>query len=444
VIDGEFWQIAGNPDLGKYTTPKQQPVDFAIWQAADGTWQLWSCIRLTACGGTGRLFHRWEGKDITDTNWTPMGIAMEAKTELGEGEGGLQAPHVVKVDDSYHMAYGDWQNICFATSKDGKNFERVIQPNGKTGVFSEGPGANTRDAMLIKIDSLWHCYYTAFPRMQGAIYCRTSPDLKTWGPSMVVNYGGLIGADIVWAECPHVVEVAPGEFVLFRNQFYGHNARNYSYYSRNPLLFGIDDDSRRVGTMPIAAPEIVHVGNQYYMACLLPELNGIQIAKLRWARRPFLGKPVLPLDSMDRKADWRMVEGDLGPFFTERWNVFCQSWTPFYISTAATDTEKRDDSRQGVLESKPFVVERPSYELMVSGSCDPEIGHVAIVETDSGKELARYVGRNNWGLEKDFWDASAVQGKQVHIRIVDKGQGPWAHVNFGGIFEVPEPTSYIE
>ncbi|MBX7257615.1 MAG: hypothetical protein K1Y02_14740, partial [Candidatus Hydrogenedentes bacterium] len=42
VIDGEFWQIAGNPDLGKYTTPKQQPVDFAIWQAADGTWQLWS------------------------------------------------------------------------------------------------------------------------------------------------------------------------------------------------------------------------------------------------------------------------------------------------------------------------------------------------------------------------------------------------------------------
>jgi hypothetical protein len=44
-IDGDWWQIAGDPDLGEYTSEKQQPVDFAIWQAADGTWQLWSCIR---------------------------------------------------------------------------------------------------------------------------------------------------------------------------------------------------------------------------------------------------------------------------------------------------------------------------------------------------------------------------------------------------------------
>ena len=46
-IEGDFWQVAGDPDLGKYTTAKQQPVDFGIWQAADGTWQLWSCIRAT-------------------------------------------------------------------------------------------------------------------------------------------------------------------------------------------------------------------------------------------------------------------------------------------------------------------------------------------------------------------------------------------------------------
>lgn len=47
-IDGNFWKIAGEPDLGVYTSSKQQPVDFAIWQAADGTWQLWSCIREPA------------------------------------------------------------------------------------------------------------------------------------------------------------------------------------------------------------------------------------------------------------------------------------------------------------------------------------------------------------------------------------------------------------
>lgn len=50
-IDGDFWQVAGDPDLGKYTSAKQQPVDFGIWQAADGTWQLWSCIRYTTVPG---------------------------------------------------------------------------------------------------------------------------------------------------------------------------------------------------------------------------------------------------------------------------------------------------------------------------------------------------------------------------------------------------------
>ena len=58
-IISDWWQVAGNPDLGAYGRPGQQPVDFAVWQAADGTWQLWSCIRHTACGGQTRLFYRW-------------------------------------------------------------------------------------------------------------------------------------------------------------------------------------------------------------------------------------------------------------------------------------------------------------------------------------------------------------------------------------------------
>src|SRR5689334_23971462 len=73
-IEGPWWQVAGSPDLGKYTTDRQQPVDFAIWQAADGTWQIWSCIRSTSYPGWTRLFYRWEAKNITDRDWKPMGI----------------------------------------------------------------------------------------------------------------------------------------------------------------------------------------------------------------------------------------------------------------------------------------------------------------------------------------------------------------------------------
>ena len=46
-VVGDWWQVAGDPDLGGLTRKDQQPVDFAVWQAADGTWQLWSCIRGT-------------------------------------------------------------------------------------------------------------------------------------------------------------------------------------------------------------------------------------------------------------------------------------------------------------------------------------------------------------------------------------------------------------
>src|SRR6185312_4859312 len=71
-IAGEWWQVAGDPDLGELTSPKQQPVDFGLWQAADGTWQLWSCIRSTKEPGHTRLLHRWEGAKITDKSWKPM------------------------------------------------------------------------------------------------------------------------------------------------------------------------------------------------------------------------------------------------------------------------------------------------------------------------------------------------------------------------------------
>ncbi|MEJ2703612.1 MAG: hypothetical protein P8Z79_14335 [Sedimentisphaerales bacterium] len=300
VIDGPWWQVAGNPKDHKYATDKQQPVDFAVWQAADGTWQLWSCIRGTTAGGKGgrtRFFYGWEGQNLTDTDWKPMGIAMEADPSLGETPGGLQAPHVVKVGDTYHMLYGDWVHICHATSKDGKKFTRVIQPNGKTGMFSEGPKSITRDPMLIRIDGLWYCYYTALPGGRGYGFCRTSPDLEKWSYSCVVSYGGRVGSDRFQNECPHVVEPEPGVFYYFRNQFYGKHARNWVYRSGNPLNFGIDDDSKLVRSWHLAAPEVILHEGQYYIAALKDNLDGIKIAHLKWVRSSELDESVLGLDS---------------------------------------------------------------------------------------------------------------------------------------------------
>ena len=283
-IDGDFWQVAGDPDLGKYTTPKQQPVDFGIWQAADGTWQLWSCIRGTATPGKTRLFYRWQGRNLTDKDWTPMGIGMMADPNFGETEGGLQAPFVLKENSVYYMFYGTWEHIALATGMDGKTFARQLTRDGVSGMFGEEAGSNTRDPMVLKIGPLYHCYYTAYPNRHGADFVRTSKDKIHWSASRRVAYGGSQGDGPYSAECPFVYHhPASGYYYLLRNQFYGAKAQFAVYRSRNPLDFGKDNDQYLVETMPYAAPEIVESGGQLYLATLRADLKGIQIAKLKFA-----------------------------------------------------------------------------------------------------------------------------------------------------------------
>ncbi|MBP7948675.1 MAG: hypothetical protein KA004_03395 [Verrucomicrobiales bacterium] len=289
-IEGGWWSVAGNPDLGEFTSERQQPVDFAVWQAADGSWQLWSCVRETKCGGRTRLFHRWEGGQLTDTDWKPMGIAMRADPALGETDGGLQAPHVFKEQGRYHMVYGDWQRICLATSTDGKTFTRVLNARGQPDLFS-GPYENTRDPMMLKVGDLFHCYYMGHKQgapFQSAIFCRTSEDLVRWSEPVMVSAGGQAARQSNWfggdAECPFVVN-RDGRFTLFRTQLYGLKSLNTQYTSPNPLNFGVGHDDYRTGTLPVAAPEIIRHEGQWFVAALKPGLDGIRIARLRWVRK---------------------------------------------------------------------------------------------------------------------------------------------------------------
>ncbi len=287
-VSGPWWQVAGNPDLGPLTGPpadlpegRQEPVDFAMWQAGDGTWQLWSCIRATRCGGQTRLLYGWESPSLTRPDWTPTGIRMQADPDLGETPGGLQAPHVVRDGDTWVMAYGDWVNICIQRSTDGKNFLREPGPDGRSGRFGEGEGANTRDPMLIRIDGRWHCYYTACPGGVGAVYCRTSPDLLSWSEARIVSRGGLTGSGPWSSECPHVVRVG-GHYYLFRTQQYRHPPVTAVYRSTDPMDFGVDHDRCLVGLLPVAAPEIVSDGRRQYLAALMPDIQGIRLAPLEW------------------------------------------------------------------------------------------------------------------------------------------------------------------
>lgn len=449
-IAGPWQQIAGDPDLGEWTSPNQQPVDFGVWQASDRTWQLWSCIRKTKCGGSTRLFYRWEGNHLTDTDWQPKGIAMVADPRLGETLGGLQAPHVVLNDGVFSMFYGDWCNICLATSRDGKQFTRFKNASGRPQLFTEDKTSddwtNTRDAMVLKVGKKWHCYYTAFPNRKGAVYCRTSDDLRNWGESVIVSQGGSSGDNAFSSECPHVVFHKPsGYYYLWRTQRYGQNAQTSVFRSKDPLNFGPGADDCLVSRMPVAAPEIIQVGDRWYMAALLPSLKGIQIAPMRWVAdedwvRPGVvqGKAIFDFDDASERARWERIEGDIDPVFTTSTRSNFQSPQKHFIGTAesARRPGRPDDQQTGVIVSPTFVVSANRYFLVVSGGGDREKTYVAVVTAADQEELARVAGSGNSNqLEPIAVDLSKHRGKTVQLRIVDRATAGWGHVNLGGVYE---------
>jgi len=292
VIEGNWWQIAGNPDLGKWTSEEQEPVDFGIWQAADGTWQLWSCIRHTKHPGRTRLFHGWEGTQLTDREWDVTGIHFTGDGTIGETVGGMQAPYVIRVDDEYRMYYGDYRHICLATGSDGKSFEKQLF-NEMAGLFGEGPDAMARDPMLLRTGPRWYCYYSAHPDGKHGIWVRTSSDLLNFTDPRRVMSGGQAGDNWWNFECPHVVRVG-GWFYLFHTQSYATGSQKTSVYrSADPTWFGINNDSNFVCHLPIAAPELTEHDGRWYIAALNPQLDGIRVARLQW----------MEVDSNARQSD---------------------------------------------------------------------------------------------------------------------------------------------
>jgi hypothetical protein len=287
-VDGDWWPIAGNPDLGRYNRAEQQPLDFAIWQAADGTWQMVACCRRTGCGGKGRLFHRWQSRSLLHENWSPMGIFMQADPEFGEIPGGLQAPNVIRHDGEFFLFYGDWVNICSARGSDGKSFSRVLGTDGQSRVFPPDETTSSRDPHVMEYQGKFYLYYTGIIGDKGLIFCRSSDNLRDWKNPVIVNSGGSSGSGPSDAECPFVIFHQDQQlFYLFRTHTVNSGERYATsvYCSSDPMNFGVDNDDFMIAALPEEAVRLVQHDGQTYIAALKPDLNGMMMARLKWVGR---------------------------------------------------------------------------------------------------------------------------------------------------------------
>eukprot|EP01084_Bolivina_argentea_P266826 452740_1 len=314
IVESTWKNITSQPDLGNYSTANQQPVDFGVWQAKDGSYQLEACIRNTAIGGHTRLFYRWEQSEeniLSNEPWKPVGIDMIANTSYGEAEGGLQAPYVVLLNGTYHKFYGVWIGIAQATSEDGKTFQRALHINPKNNqttsvLFSEfNPNtSNTRDPMLFAVDTSdkttsFHLIYSAIDaNNHDGVYVRLltarteyqSKDIlnfNQWSDyGMLIGYGGNSTGNGPWtSECPFVYyHRQSGYYYLFRTQHYspaGHQLTTV-FASKDPMAFGIDQtaDVMKVTTLSVCAPELLEINGKLYIFALRNDLTGHRFAEL--------------------------------------------------------------------------------------------------------------------------------------------------------------------
>ncbi len=275
---------------------KDEVVDFTVFQAADGTWQLIGCVRWctfpvpydTKGQPKGRLLFRWESPDLLASDWKEMGVFQttdDLPEEMkGKWTGGMiQAPYVIKDGDLYYMIFNSGGGCHLMSSSDGKAWVHQKNSAGKYKLFDNQKG---RDITLVDnrdVDGKWYAVLCAKTKFAGGYKgfvkyaCATNiagpwSELKEmttrdyWqdveSPSMVRRNGWyyLFLQDAVYAQ-PCITDYfdpAP-------------HAKLHSF-SRSPLR-GI-------------APEIIQHQGKYYMATYNTmsgtAREGIEIRPLHW------------------------------------------------------------------------------------------------------------------------------------------------------------------
>ena len=282
-IDGSWWRLAAPPTLEKHGTGKEQAVDFTVFPAADGTWQLISCIRNTAFPGSGRLLYRWEGKALTDADWEPRGIFLTSDPALGHREGKLQAPHAV-VEDGVTWLFYSSAGAHAMTSKDGKTFEPAKAADGSF-TFFEMP----RDLMLFDNrarDGKWYAFFTdiapgKFPeRKDNTVSFRTAAKLE--GPWSAKTHVGVVSPP----PKGYVFANAESPFVFFRDGLY-YRFEQLNLLSSRDLTAWAGPPVAELNPKPLQylAPEVIeHEGRLYVAAYKDHGRAGIFMARLGWSR----------------------------------------------------------------------------------------------------------------------------------------------------------------
>jgi len=281
-LAGPWIQLAGRPELEKWASPEAEPVDFTVYQADNGRWQLIACVRKTTQPGSGRLLYRWSSEELTKEGWKPEGIFLSSKPEWDHAEGRLQAPFHVK-DAGQHYLFYNSRGGHLMKGADGIHFD----PVGTKAIFPMG-----RDVCILddrERSGQWIAYYTSpeagiNPATNNhTIRARTAPRLEGPWSEEAIEVPPLIpppdGYKFVYAESP---------LVVMRGGYYYRFEQLYVYRSADPLKWEGPPIANLAPTDPLKrlAPEVVtdEQGQDYLLGYQWrgKDPRGVYLAPLKW------------------------------------------------------------------------------------------------------------------------------------------------------------------
>ncbi len=277
---------------------EDEVVDFAVFQAADGTWQVIGCVRWATCPvpydtkgqGKGRLLFRWESPDLFAPDWKEMGVLFTTDDLKGVSkyaQGMLQAPYVVKDNGLYYMICNT-KTAHMLTSPDGKTWTQVKNHAGSYELFNT---QGARDITLVDnrdVDGKWYalmCQKTSFkPGVPGFVQYTSATNLL--GPWSALKE---MATQDHWqdVESPSMVRRGGWYYLFLQDQIFAQpNITDYFEHPVHADLSSFAGQSSGSRTLRGIAPEIIQHEGKYYMATYNTldgnPCEGIEIRPLHW------------------------------------------------------------------------------------------------------------------------------------------------------------------
>ncbi len=135
--------------------------------------------------------------------------------------------------------------------------------------------------------------------------------------------------------------------------------------------------------------------------------------------------------------EWRVVEGAFEKLVTDRTAEYntgrpqakCGKW---FMSTLESFSGKPEAGPTGVIESPTVRIDGNEVVFWVGGGRNGT--YFALIDRNTGRELARATGRNAEPMRRETWRLpdSAV-GCEAFFRVVDAGTGSWGYIAVDGI-----------